>query len=129
MRFRVLQILFQDYFEDPSGNSLRWQKLPAENYHSNEINSCLRPKLKSADNVHDREKRLTTFYVRNLLHMYLRSDLGVLLYTLSIFASYSVCTTVAWVTSRWAVKFVDEVESTVFHGNIRRVFATGGTIT
>ena len=29
-----------------------------ENYYSNEINTCLPPKLKSADNVHDGEERL-----------------------------------------------------------------------
>ena len=37
-----------------SFNCLRWQRLSDENYHSNEINTSLPPKLKSADNVHDR---------------------------------------------------------------------------
>ena len=46
-----------------------------ENYHSNEINTCLPPKLKSADNVYDREKRLTTSHVKDPIHMYLRFDL------------------------------------------------------
>ena len=40
-----------------------------------------------------------------------------------IFASHSVCTTVAWITTRWVVKFVDEVGSTVFHQNLFWVFA------
>ena len=41
----------------------------------------------------------------------------------------SVCTTVAWVTSRWAKKFVDEVRSTVFHRNLGSVPAVVYTIT
>ena len=65
-RFCVLQILLQDCFEDPSGTSLWLQKLSTENYHSNEINSCFPPRLKSANNVHDREKRLTTSHVKTL---------------------------------------------------------------
>ena len=40
-----------------------------------------------------------------------------------IFASHSVCTTVAWITTRWVVKFVYEVGSTVFHKNRCWVFA------
>ena len=51
-----------------------------------------------------------------------------LLTTLSIFASHSVCTTVAWGTTRRGEKFVDEVRSTVFHQNSCMVFATLVTI-
>ena len=40
------------------------------------------------------------------------------LISFKIFASHSVCTTVARVTSRWLLKFVDEVGSTVFNKNI-----------
>ena len=43
-----------------------------------------------------------------------------------IFASHSVCTTVAWTTTRWVVKFVDEVGITVFHKNLRWEFANRG---
>ena len=46
----------------------------------------------------------------------------------SIFASHSVCTTVAWFTTRW-VKFVDEVRSAVFYKNIYWVLATSRAIT
>ena len=46
-----------------------------ENYHSNELNTCLPLKLKSADKVHDREERLTMPNVKNLIHLYLRFDL------------------------------------------------------
>ena len=46
----------------------------------------------------------------------------------SIFASYLVCTTVAWGTIRW-VKFVDEVRSTVFYKNIYWLLATSRAIT
>ena len=49
--------------------------------------------------------------------------------TLDIFASYSVCTTVAWVTTRWVKKFIDEVGSTVFYDNSFWVFATSRAIT
>ena len=49
--------------------------------------------------------------------------------TRSIFASHSVCTTVAWGTTRWAFKFVDEIGSTVFYKNICCVFATSSAIT
>ena len=49
--------------------------------------------------------------------------------TWSAFASKSVCTTVAWVTSRWGTKFVDEVRSTVFHRNLNFVLAAVFTIT
>ena len=48
--------------------------------------------------------------------------------TRSIFASHSVCTTVAWGT-RWLYKFVDEVWSTVFYKNIFCVSATSRVIT
>ena len=48
--------------------------------------------------------------------------------TRSIFASHSVCTTVAWVTS-WLYKFVDKVGSTVFYRNIYLVLATSRAIT
>ena len=43
-----------------------------------------------------------------------------------IFTSYSVCTTVAWGTSKWWNKFVDEVGFTVFHQNPHWVFANRG---
>ena len=46
-----------------------------------------------------------------------------------IFFSYSVCTTVACITSRWRHKFVDKVRSTVLYTNIVWVSATGVTIT
>ena len=49
--------------------------------------------------------------------------------TRSIFASHSVCTTVAWETTRWVFKFVDEVGSTVFYNNSYWVFATSRAIT
>ena len=48
--------------------------------------------------------------------------------TRSILAPFLVCTTVAWVTMRWA-KFVDEVGSTVFYRNTSWVFATSISIT
>ena len=38
LRVCVLQILYKDYFEDPSGNSLRWQRLFDENYHLSFMN-------------------------------------------------------------------------------------------
>ena len=47
----------------------------------------------------------------------------------STFASYSVCTTVTWVTTKRAKKFVDEVGSTVFNINKYFMFATRRTIT
>ena len=40
------------------------ERLSDENYHSNELNTCLSPKLKSADNVYDREERLNTSHVK-----------------------------------------------------------------
>ena len=51
-----------------------------------------------------------------------------LLTTRSIFASHSVCTTVAWGTARWE-KHVDEVGSTVFYWNSCWEFATSRAIT
>ena len=48
--------------------------------------------------------------------------------TRSIFAPFLVCTTVAWVTIKWA-KFVDEVGSTVFYKNYCWEFATSRSIT
>ena len=51
------------------------------------------------------------------------------LITRSIIASYSVCTTVAWVTTRYLLLFVDEVGSTVFYRNFCCVFATSRAIT
>ena len=56
--------------------------------------------------------------------MYLRSPLT----KRSMFASHSVCTTVAWVISS-SVKFVDEVGSTVFYWNMYWVSATSNAIT
>ena len=50
--------------------------------------------------------------------------------TKSIFASHSVCTTVAeFIAKRKSVKFVDEVGSTVFYKNIYCAFATNRAIT
>ena len=66
LRICALQILLEDYFKDPSGNSLRLRRLSDENYHSNEINTCLPPKWKFADNVCDGEERLTTSHVKTL---------------------------------------------------------------
>ena len=43
--------------------------------------------------------------------------------------THSVCTTVAEVTKRWVMRFVDEVGSTVFYKNFSSVFATSATIT
>ena len=60
--------------------------------------------------------------------MHLRINLWVLL-LLEIFASHSVCTTVARVTSGWMSKVVDEVGSTVFNQNIVWVLATIRAIT
>ena len=71
----VLQILYKDYFEDPSGNSLRRQRLFDENYHCNEMNICLPPRIKSADNVYCRDDRLTISHFKNLIHIYIRFDL------------------------------------------------------
>ena len=51
-----------------------------------------------------------------------------LIYWFFFFASHLVCTTVAWVTSRW-VKFVDEVWSTIYNWNCDYIYATGRTIT
>ena len=62
LRVCVLQILLEDYFKDPLGNSLFNDK----GSHSNEINTCLPPKLKSADNVDDREEKLNTSHVKTL---------------------------------------------------------------
>ena len=51
-------------------------------------------------------------------------------YRLNCFrAKYSVCTTVAWFTTRWVKKFVDKVGSAVFYNNIIWVFATSRAIT
>ena len=49
--------------------------------------------------------------------------------TRSIFASHSVCTTVAWGTTLWIEKFVDIVGSTVFYKNFFFVSATSRAIT
>ena len=49
--------------------------------------------------------------------------------TRSIFASHSVCTTVAWGTTTWLYKFVDKVGSTVFYKNNFCVSATSRAIT
>ena len=50
-------------------------ELSDEIYYSNEINTCLPPKRKSADNVYDREEMFTTSRVKNLIHMYLQFNL------------------------------------------------------
>ena len=60
--------------------------------------------------------------------MFLRINLWVLLF-LEIFASRSVCTTVAWTATRWTMKFVDEVDSAVLYNNSVWVFTTRGTTT
>ena len=76
-------------------------------------------KLKSADNVYDREERLTTSHVKKPYTYVLTERFVSSLTTQSIFASHSVCTTVAAViVKRNCVKFVDEVGSTVFYKNI-----------
>ena len=49
--------------------------LSDENYHSNEINTRLPPKIKSAYDVYCRDDRLTTLHVKNLIHMYLRFNI------------------------------------------------------
>ena len=49
--------------------------------------------------------------------------------TRSIFALHSVCTTIAWVTTRWVFKFVDKVGSTVFYKKHFCVSATSRAIT
>ena len=49
--------------------------------------------------------------------------------TWSIFALHSVCTTIAWVTTRWVFKFVDKVGSTVFYKKHSCVSATSRAIT
>ena len=66
-------------------------------------------------------------FAKSLKYVYLRIILWVPL-LLEFFASHSICTTVAWVTSRW-VKFVDEVGSTIFDWNSDCIFATVRTIT
>ena len=129
MRVCVLQILLENYFADPSGNSIPWQRPSGENYHSNVIKTCFPPKLKSADNVYDRELKVN--YVKCQKPYTHVSTVRLLspLTTQSIFASHSVCTTVAWGTTRWLWKFVDEVGSTVSYRNIFWVFATSRAIT
>ena len=42
------------------------------------------------------------------------------------FASYSVFTTIAWNTTWWMMKFVDEIGSTVLDGNLCWVFVKRG---
>ena len=66
-------------------------------------------------------------FAKSLKYVYLRIIIWVPLF-LEFFASHSICTTVAWVTSRW-VKFVDEVGSTIFDWNSDCIFATVRTIT
>ena len=66
-----------------------------ENYHSNEINTCLPLKLKSADNVHDREERLTTPNVKKPYTFVPTVRFMSSATTPSIITSHSVCTTVA----------------------------------
>ena len=71
------------------------------------------------------ERRLRRKFLN---YVHLRINLWVLLF-LKIFASNSVCTTVAQVTSRWLLKFVDEVGSTFFNKKIVWAFATSRVIT
>ena len=66
-------------------------------------------------------------FAKSLKYVYLRIIWWVPL-LLEFFASHSICTTAAWVTSRW-VKFVDEVGSTIFDWNSDCIFATVRTIT
>ena len=69
LRVCVMQILVEDCLEDPSTLfDDRGCHLSDENYPSNEINTCLSPKLKSAENVYDREERLTRSH-KHLIHM------------------------------------------------------------
>ena len=76
---------------------------------------------KFIEEINDHHRKRTSKKFLNYVH--LRINLWVLLF-LKIFASHSVCTTVARGTSRWLLKFVDEVGSTVFNRNIVWVFAT-----
>ena len=128
MRVCVLQILLEDYFEDPPGNSLRWQRLSEENYHSDEINTCLPTKINLLIMFTIEKKGWIGHMSKPYKHVPTEPFRNLLI-TRSIFASHSVCTTVAWTTIKWLLKFVDEVGSTVFHRNICRGFATGWTIT
>ena len=57
-----------------------------------------------------------------------RKNLWVFLF-LEIFATHSVCTTVAEVTTLWVMRFVYEIGTTVFYKNLSRVCATARTIT
>ena len=113
----------------PSSMITQPWRLSEENYHSNEINTCLSPNLKSAYSVYDREERFTTSHLKKPYTHVATERFVSLLTTLSIFASHSVCTTEAWGTTRRGEKFVDEVRSTVFHKNSCKVFATSLTIT
>ena len=67
-------------------------------------------------------------YVKTLEYGYLRIKVWVLFF-LELFASHSICSTVAWGTTRWQKKLVDEVGTTVFYKNLYRIFATFFTIT
>ena len=66
-------------------------------------------------------------FAKSLKYVYLRIILWVPLF-LEFFVLHSICTTVAWLTSRW-VKFGDEVGSTIFDWNSDCIFATVRTIT
>ena len=67
-------------------------------------------------------------FAKSLKYVNPRKNLWVLLF-LEIFATHSVCTTVAEVTTLWVMRFVYEVGSTVFYKNLSRVCATVRTIT
>ena len=61
LRVCVLQILLEDYFKDSSDNFLFNDK-----GYPMRIIICLPLKLKSADNVDDREEKLNTSHVKTL---------------------------------------------------------------
>ena len=83
------------------------------------------------ENIYSRKKGELSLFKFNNTHA---SCLGLGLLRVranpkrSIFASHSVCTTIAWATFSWG-KFVDEVGSTVFYQNFCCVFATTRAIT
>ena len=88
-----------------------------ENYHSDELNTCLPPKKGW---IRHMSKPCTYVPTERF-----ESPLT----TRNIFASPSVCTRIAWGTGRWVSKSVDEVGFTVFHKNIYLTVATRRTIT
>ena len=82
-------------------------------------------RTKSIEEINDYQKEKTS------KTSWSRCTLGTLhnsSYVLNCFASHSVCATVAGGTTRWVMKFVDEVGSTIFYINICYVFAAFVTI-